>query len=293
MSLKSSLKFIAEHPLNQHQKLKAILRFISWQVYARIFNPTYYHQFTPRVKIIVKKGMTGASGNLYCGLHEFSDMGFLIHFLRSDDIFLDVGANVGSFTLLASGHVGARSHTFEPVPSTFENLKANIALNQLFSKVSIYNCAIGAEAGQLKFTNDEDTMNHIAISSDENVFEVEVKAIDELLGNEATPTLIKIDVEGFETEVIKGTIITLAKKELKAIIIELNGSGERYGYDESLIQQTLNENGFRAYSYDPLQRLLVPSNVGGSGNTIFIRDLEFVLDRIQSAGDISIHSIQF
>jgi len=44
-----------------------------------------------------------------------NDMGFLLHFLRKDDLFLDVGANIGSYTVLAGGAVGAKSISFEPV----------------------------------------------------------------------------------------------------------------------------------------------------------------------------------
>jgi hypothetical protein len=42
------------------------------------------------------------SGNIYAGLHEFGDMAFVLHFLRAGDLFADVGANIGSYTVLAS-----------------------------------------------------------------------------------------------------------------------------------------------------------------------------------------------
>ena len=45
-------------------------------------------------------GMTGATGNVYCGLHEFEDMALVLHALRPRDLFVDVGANVGSYTVL-------------------------------------------------------------------------------------------------------------------------------------------------------------------------------------------------
>ena len=45
---------------------------------------------------MARKGMTGASGNIYFGLHEFEEMGFLLHFLREEDLFIDIGAYIGS-----------------------------------------------------------------------------------------------------------------------------------------------------------------------------------------------------
>ncbi len=59
--------------------------------------------------------MTGATGNIYAGLHEFDDMAFFLHLLRPEDMFADVGSNIGSYTILASGVVGAKSVAFEPV----------------------------------------------------------------------------------------------------------------------------------------------------------------------------------
>lgn len=51
-------------------------------------------------RLMVRNGMTGATGNIYCGLHEFTDMSFVLHLLRPDDLFVDVGANIGSYTVL-------------------------------------------------------------------------------------------------------------------------------------------------------------------------------------------------
>jgi hypothetical protein len=48
-------------------------------------------------------GMTGATQNIYVGLQEFVDIMLTLHFLRKGDLFLDMGANVGSYTILASG----------------------------------------------------------------------------------------------------------------------------------------------------------------------------------------------
>ena len=57
--------------------------------------------------------MYGATGNIYCGLHDFEEMSFLMHFLRAGDVFADVGVNVGAYSMLAAS-VGARAIAFEP-----------------------------------------------------------------------------------------------------------------------------------------------------------------------------------
>lgn len=94
--------------------------------------------------------MTGATGNIYTGLHEFIDMAFCLHLLRPGDLFIDVGANVGSYTILASKVVGANSFTLEPVPETFKRLKRNININDIVSLVDARCCAAGLQLLDMK-----------------------------------------------------------------------------------------------------------------------------------------------
>ena len=83
--------------------------------------------------------MTGATGNIYTGLHEFQEMSFLLHMLRHDDLFVDVGANIGSYTVLASAVIGAKSISIEPIPNAFRNLMQNIILNDIKVRVTAHN----------------------------------------------------------------------------------------------------------------------------------------------------------
>ncbi len=102
------LKFVSSHPLTRDHKLKAYFRVLNWQLRSRLSSEICM-PWIAGTKLVVKRGMTGATGNIYAGLHEFADMSFLLHFLRPNDLFVDVGANVGSYTVLASGVCKARS----------------------------------------------------------------------------------------------------------------------------------------------------------------------------------------
>lgn len=288
MNVISLIKFITSHPLNQNNKFQAILRFVKWQVGTRLQPYPIIYPFTENSKLIIRKGMTGATGNLYCGLHEFSDMGFLIHLLRREDFFIDIGANVGSYTVLASGHIGATTYSIEPVPATFSSLIQNISINQIGQKVTAFNVAVGSQKGCINFTSSFDTMNHVASEGETNVIKVPVDTLDNMLVDQRVPLVLKIDVEGFETEVLKGATGVLQQGGLKAIIIELNGSGTRYGYDEKSIHDKLLNLGFKPYQYDPKKRTLSIIETFGSHNTIYIRDLDYVQERLRTAPKIKI-----
>ena len=237
--------------------------------------------------------MTGATGNIYCGLHEFEDMGFLLHFLRPEDLFVDVGANVGSYTVLASGQVGCETIAFEPIPSTFRKLDNNIKLNHIQDKVHTHNAGVGSRKSTLKFSTDFDTVNHVVTEGEQvSVTEVNVVPLDEILDNQV-PILMKIDVEGFEKEVLDGASTVLDKQSLKAIIIELNGSGKRYGFSDEDIHMSLVNQQFKAYKYNPYGRSLAELQTFGNANTIYIRDLPFITGRVNSAEKMLVAGVSF
>ncbi len=289
--IKRTIGFIFTHPLSKKHLLKSIYRFIFWQLQSSISPGKFIvKSYVQGVKFYARKGLTGITGNIYTGLHEFDEMAFLLHFLNENDTFFDVGSNVGSYTLLASGVRGAKSVAIEPVKSTFDILTKNIELNKLQDKVSLLNSGVGSEQGTLFFSSNEDTTNHVIAFNETNrdhTTEVPVITVDSL-STKTQPILIKIDVEGYETEVLKGMSQILASPSLKSIIIELNGSGARYGYNENQIHELLLINCFKAYNYDPFRRALTATSKFGKSNTLYCRDLDFINNRIKNAPGVKI-----
>lgn len=295
MSLLGTLGFITNHPLNRAHKLGAMIRFVKWQVGSRVLPGAVVYDWIGGSKFLVKNGETGLTGNIYTGLHEFDDMAFLLHFLRAEDLFVDIGANVGSYSILACSVVGAKGIAFEPIPSTYTRLVENMRLNHLDEKVNCINKGVGEQQGSVVFTSDGDTVNHALASGEQcdNKVVVEVTSLDTAL-NDETPSLIKIDVEGYETQVLAGAEKTLQKQSLDAVIMELNGSGSRYGFRESKILDVMLGSGFKTYSYNPFNRELVDLQGKNrkSGNTLFIRDRARVESRIRVAPKINVNGNQ-
>ena len=130
-----------------------VFRFLKWQLKSRVLNRQIIQPWLAPSSFYVKRGEHGLTGNIYVGLHEFSDMGFLLHALKQQDTFIDVGANSGSYTILASAVVGANSIAVGPVQSTFLRLKSNVELNQIEERVEILNLGVAAKKGFRKITN--------------------------------------------------------------------------------------------------------------------------------------------
>src|SRR5262249_20828180 len=144
-------KFLATHPLTRRHRLSATGRVLRWQIASRIHDEVIVN-WIGGTRFAARRGMTGVTGNIYAGLHEFADMAFVLHFLRAEDLFADVGANVGSYTILASGVVGCRTVAFEPDPVTAAVLERNIALNQIAEQVETRIAAVGERNGVVRFS---------------------------------------------------------------------------------------------------------------------------------------------
>lgn len=289
------VRFIWRHPLASRNRPLAFKRFISWQLRQKWHRRAEVRPFVEDSVLVVEKGMSGATGNIYTGLLEFEDMAFLLHVLRVSDQFADVGANVGVYTILAAKNVGAEVISFEPIPSTFSKLRRNVETNQVTGRVDLKCYGVGDKAETLRFTGTMDAVNHV-LGADEaiegaDVVEVPVRTLDELLEGRQ-PAIFKIDVEGFEWPALMGAQQLLASPSLKALIIELNGSGGRYGFADEKIHQLLTSFGFAPHAYEPFTRKLTRLPSYGHLNTIYVRDPDWVIDRVKAAKKFRVLNVE-
>lgn len=123
--------------------------------------------------------------------------------LHRNSVFIDIGGHAGYISLFAS-QFAKQVHTFEPEESNFNYIKKIIAINNL-QNVNAYNVALGSQAGKLKFEKSKGATSMGKIS-DNGTLDVQVVSLDDfILENQVNQVdLVKIDVEGFGAEVLKG-----------------------------------------------------------------------------------------
>ena len=276
-NLRQSLVFILNHPFNQDRKLRALRTWLRWQIQSR-FEKKILYSYVNSARLVARRSQAGVTGNIYCGLHEWNEMAFTLHLLRPGDTFVDVGANVGSYTVLASACVGSASIAIEPVPDTYQKLLENIRLNSIEELVRPLNIGLGDQQGMLNFTNDQDTVNHVAMRNEKNTVSVTVDTLDHVC--DIGPVLIKIDVEGFEYQVLRGATRILTAHTLCAMIIEW---GENGSVNE-MIATIMDSHGFKPMGYEPWTRKLTDMSLKSlKGNGLFIRNADFVQARLKSS----------
>ena len=140
--------------------------------------------------------------------------------LKAGDVFVDAGACNGYYSLIASRSVGkGRVYAFEPTPRSYKRLADNIALNG-FENITPYNIALGSKKGiaRLNLSATNDGENSIVKAGSSHSIEVRMDRLDNIIKK---ADLIKIDVEGLESDVITGSEKLLGNKDVK-IIAEYN-----------------------------------------------------------------------
>jgi len=170
------------------------------------------------------------------------DHAFLRAHLRPGDTYVDVGANIGALAMHASALVGdtGRVVAVEAHPRTAGFLRANVELNRR-SNVTVLNFAVGERNGTLRFTDvKSDEKNGVVESGG---MEVQVRTLDDLLGGTPGPIrLLKLDVEGYELNVLRGGGAVLARTE--CVFFEVSRRCELYGYGAEDVVAALDAAGF-------------------------------------------------
>jgi len=223
---------------------------------------------------------------LYLRLHCAARIGAierdsLQRIVRPGMTILDVGANLGLYTVLLSRLVGAagRVIAFEPDPYHFALLSKNCALNAC-TNVEAHNLAIGRGRDRLVLHKEIlNSGNHFLGSTgsphSSSELEVDVVSIDEFLPT-LQPDLVKIDVQGWELEVLCGMRQMLAANPNIALYFEFWPIGlRRAGYSPNALFDFLAGQGFRLYltdsgsraSLDPADLAALSLRLKRSGHT--------------------------
>lgn len=281
------LRYYLNHPLGRLDRGGTLARMFRWQVGSRLLGSDVAVPWIDRTRLLVRTGMHGATGNIYVGLMEFEDMAFVLHLLSAGDSFIDIGANVGVYSILAASR-GARTLALEPVPDTYEQLLNNIQINRFDDLIEAKNIGVSSKLDELKFSTQEGATNHVLVDAESasKSLSVGVNSLD-VIANGWHPLMVKIDVEGFEREVIQGATSILSQASVLAVLIELNGLGIRYGFSDREVHCSLTELGFMPVSYDPfLRQLRELSDHNLTGNTLYIRSIDTLAQRLSIAQPI-------
>ena len=192
----------------------------------------------------------------YYGFFEANLANFFINFLEDGDIFYDVGAHVGYYSMLASTLVAPKGqvHSFEPTPRTFASLQENASSKK---NISINNRAVMDTAGEIEFADygpkysafnsfQNRTGDEMKFLSKPELIKVKTISLDEYrTEKKAIPTIIKIDAEGAE-HIILRAMEKILLEDKPVVTIEVAGGDEwKENCDKSI--SLLTSKGYEMY----------------------------------------------
>lgn len=209
-----------------------------------------------------------AAGRLY----ESETSNFISSVLRPGDTFIDVGAHVGYFSMLASAFVGqaGRVYSMEPEARNFSHLLEHIELNNA-SNVMPLNMAAGASPGIAEFfVNADNDGGHALWEVGRHPFNersrqapatarVYVSALDHVFEtlNPGQLRAMKIDAEGAEFAILVGARRLIATHRVPFIIAEINRFGlESMGASEQMLRGLMRDLGYETWLFQPGQTFI-------------------------------------
>jgi FkbM family methyltransferase len=239
---------------------------------------------------------------IYCRHFEFNEREFLNRFLRPGDVFVDVGANIGLFTLIAAERAGPQGKVlaFEPTAKTFGRLVENVRLNK-FSNVECLKLALSDSRGHLELGqcgDGYDAWNSLARPGLGGSLPTElVETIDwdqfarerDLVGS---VTMMKIDVEGWEARVLGGGKQFFARSDAPVLQVEFTDeAAEAAGSSCRALYDCLQSFGYKMFVYDSGERRLMAESRREKYpylNLLAAKDPDFVELRLRSAAVLEI-----
>lgn len=187
-----------------------------------------------------------------------------INRFKHNDIFYDVGANIGVYTLMAAKLMNVKTFAFEPDIMSAKCLHENIFLNDVSSNVTVFTCALSNYNGIANFhisslspgsaLHSLFIPNKFAAKRNTLLSRISVYRLDDIISylKLTPPTKIKIDIDGMDFDVLLGAEMCL-KNSIKEVLVE-----SECGEDEKLID-FMNECGFNLLSVGKIHQEHVPT----------------------------------
>ena len=177
--------------------------------------------------------------------------------VHKGDVIADIGAYIGFYAVAFAKRTGRAGKVvaFEPDPSNFSALRENISLNKVETRIELVNLAVADKKGQIKFSAEGNSISSVAPDNKPNAgkqIKVETVALDEYFENRKVD-IIKIDVEGYELQVLRGAKNILQRRDSapRAVFIEVHPyAWDNFGSTDKEIVSLLTEAGYKIIDVD-------------------------------------------
>ena len=198
-------------------------------------------------------GINGGRWVYYLGFYELGTLDIIRKCLQPGDIFIDVGSSIGLMTLTASFAVGkgGKVLSFEPDTKRYENLINSLAINKIENTVA-FNYGLGMEKKSARLYKDRCSPSLVEVDRNAPNEIARIVSLDSVLKKKGIPTVkfIKIDVEGYEYEVLKGAENLLKSPNAPIICIEYTKNMARNSKIQDVFDFIKNINEYKLFQLE-------------------------------------------
>lgn len=260
------IRYVWTHPSNSGHRMRAVARALAFQLRGRAFGRPSRIPCGERSVIEISPAQ-GASGLAYANPLEAPEIAVWRKHLKPGDLFIDVGAHIGSYTLWAIEQ-GAAVISVEPDPGAAAALRRNLQINSYAADV--IEAAVADIEGEVPYTVGLGVLNHIVPEGGPDTRPVPATTLDSIIGSR-TAAGVKIDVEGAEALVLRGASRALAEGRIELIQMEWNPqSFQNFGASRDEIAGMLSAAGFELCRPD-IEGNLIPIQHLAPGPDVFAR----------------------
>ena len=267
---------IVAHPANRAHPYRAVARGLRWQVRKRVVRKPFDIDYRGMVLRCYPDSGSASNVFYFTSRYDYHEMGFLDRYLRPGDGFLDIGANIGTYSLYAASRTGraARIDAFEPLPRAADRARENFALNGL-TNAEVHRVAVGSKPGTADFL-DFDVSSSVDHDTRRkgDLLQVDVARIADLVEGRSY-AFAKVDVEGVELEALRGAEPLIERCDPPVWMIEVfEHQLEKHATSARILDDWMHDHGFTAAWYDADTReLSYPTDAWTlHANLIYIAD---------------------
>jgi FkbM family methyltransferase len=207
-------------------------------------------EFSPQVRMRLLPGDIISEWIAFTGIYELTLTRLVAGLARSGGLLIDVGANLGYFSLLwAASRPDNRVIAFEPAPRNLEFLRKNIAENGFLQQIEVRSVAAGRENGEMEFDlgpPEQTGWGGLVPAATKRSHSVRVVRLDDELQQFDEIRALKIDVEGADAWVLQGTERILRERRVQHVYFECNRPRmAQLGIDPDWPDEFLRDCGYR------------------------------------------------
>jgi FkbM family methyltransferase len=278
-ALNAKLVTVQNLYLQKALKLSFLISFKFKKKFQKLGNkslPYTINNFDVNLKIKIDRSKAIGSSLFWTGFHELKELIFLHHYLIPEMIAIDVGSNIGEYTIfLAKRLKKGKVIAFEPMPPILSTLRENIAINH-FTNVEIMAVGLADKKGKIEIHELEDDKNeglstiYLGNRKSRNTFIIDITTLDSLELKIDRLDFLKIDIEGAEIAALNGAKETLLRFRPLVMVEVSDITYHQAGYSSSDVRRFFTEIGYEAFIVGKQGTLLPLPQLPAFGNIFFV-----------------------